>query len=379
MTLGRGLDSLIPPQDKNQEASSQNQAGMPQNSVPPASAPAQAPEPALPPAPPESDANAIIPKQIPVPPKAQVLPIPTPREARVGTPTSPRESVGVAQAATEPDMIRGDEAIFHIEVERIKPNPHQPRRNFNEGALHDLASSIREFGVIQPLVVSKVETETPMGTLVEYQLIAGERRLMASKLAGLPRVPVIIRNVPLEREKLELAIIENLQREDLNPIESARAFARLQDEFRLTQREVAARLGKSRESIANTLRLLNLPTPIQDAIGKKQISESQGRLLLAVSDMASQEKFFQELLRENLSVRELKSRIRKETTKKEEIAELVLAVDPELEFIKKQLESFLGTPVLIQRSGENGKIVIEFYSEEELRGILQKIKPEEIA
>lgn len=275
------------------------------------------------------------------------------------------------------EAVRPNDSVFHIEVEKIKPNPHQPRRHFDEVALRDLASSIREFGVIQPLVVSKVEMETALGTAVEYQLIAGERRLMASKLAGLPRVPVIVRNVPLEREKLELAIIENLQREDLNPIENARAFSRLQDEFGLTQREIAVRLGKSRESVANTMRLLNLPSFIQDAVSKKQISESQGRLLLAVGDLAAQQKLFEDLLKESMSVRELKSRIKKES-QGEDTAQLVHAqVDPELKFVKDQLESFLGTPVSIHRSGDSGKIVIDFYSEEELRGILQKINPEE--
>lgn len=354
MTLGRGLDSLIPPQDQKPESGSQNQA-----------VPTSQPAPALPPAPPESDANAlVVPTPQPTPTAQSALPL-----------------VRTANPASE-DGIRGDEAVFHIEVERIKPNPHQPRRNFDEGALHDLASSIREFGVIQPLVATKVETETPMGLLVEYQLIAGERRLMASKIAGLARVPVIVRNVPLEREKLELAIIENLQREDLNPIESARAYARLQDEFRLTQREVAARLGKSRESIANTLRLLNLPTAIQDAIAKNQINESQGRLLLAVSDMSAQQKLFEDLLRESFSVRELKLRINKANQAKAEgQTRMALVIDPELEFLKDQLSHALGTPVVIQKVGSppagGGKIVIDFFSEEELRGIIEKIKPEQ--
>ena len=128
------------------------------------------------------------------------------------------------------------DAIFHIEVDKIKPNPYQPRKHFDEGALKDLASSIREFGILQPLVVSKVETETDSGTKVEYQLIAGERRLMASKRAGLERVPVIIRQAAERAEQLELAIIENLQRENLDTIEMARSYARLQDEFGMTQR-----------------------------------------------------------------------------------------------------------------------------------------------
>jgi ParB/RepB/Spo0J family partition protein len=151
------------------------------------------------------------------------------------------------------------EAVFHIEVEKIKPNPQQPRRDFNQDAIKELAASIREFGILQPLVVTKVVKEVPTGTDVEYYLIAGERRLRAAKYLGLERVPAVIKNVDLEKERLELAIIENLQRENLNPVEMGRAFARLQDEFRLTQREIAARLGKSREAVANTMRLLDLP------------------------------------------------------------------------------------------------------------------------
>ena len=170
------------------------------------------------------------------------------------------------------------ESIFHIEIEKITPNPDQPRRHFDQDALHELASSIREFGFLQPLVVSKVEKETPTGIEVEYQIIAGERRFMAAKMLGLPRVPAIIRNINLEREKLELGVIENIQRENLNPIEMARAFQRLQEEFRMTQREIAAKLGKSREVVANSVRLLDLPEYIQRAVEKGEVSESNARL-----------------------------------------------------------------------------------------------------
>ena len=339
MSLGRGLESLIPPQGEHSEAGSD-----------------------------------VVQKTL----GSGISE--TPAFHGVDSPPEQDTALQVPQPTVEPEAVRAKEAVFHIEVEKIKPNPHQPRRHFDEAALRDLAASIREFGIIQPLVVSKSEQETSTGTAVEYQLIAGERRLMASKLAGLPRVPVIIRNVPLEREKLELAIIENLQREDLNPIESARAFARLQDEFKLTQREIAVRLGKSREAVANTMRLLNLPSFIQDAIAKKQISESQGRLLLAVSDLGAQQKLFDDLLKGGMSVRELKSRIQKTSVKEEkEMPQTVVRVhDPELEFIKSQLSTFFGTPVAIQRMGDSGKIVIDFFSEEELRSILEKINPEEI-
>lgn len=134
----------------------------------------------------------------------------------------------VAEKPVEKSILRPDtgEAIFHIETEKIQPNPFQPRKNFDEAQLMELASSIREFGIIQPLVVSKIEKETPYGTAIEYQLIAGERRLMAAKIAGLPRVPAIVRRAPEDKEKFEMAIVENVQRADLNPIESARSYAK---------------------------------------------------------------------------------------------------------------------------------------------------------
>ncbi len=386
MTLGRGLDSLIPPQSDANPQGSAPVSGVPAPRSVPAPTPEQTPlsPAALPPAPPENPAEMPVPVAPPVapvsPPAAMVPPVP-PAPSSVLPAVNPHTTnfgVGVKQTLFPKEEVRGDEAIFHIEVEKIKPNPHQPRRHFDDGALHDLASSIREFGVIQPLIASKVQIETPMGTLVEYQLIAGERRLMAAKLAGLPRVPVIVRNMPLEQEKLEIAIIENLQREDLNPIENARAYAQLQDQFRLTQREIAVRLSKSRESIANTMRLLNLPTVIQDAIATKQIGESQGRLLLAVTDISAQQKLFEDLLHENFSVRELKLRINKANQSGQGAvqARMNLVHDPELQFLKDKLELVLGTPVSIQRNGPSGKIVIDFFSEEELRGIIERIKPE---
>lgn len=269
------------------------------------------------------------------------------------------------------------EAVFHIEVEKIKPNPHQPRKNFDEESIKELAASIREFGILQPLVVSKVEKETPTGADVEYQLIAGERRFLAAKYLGLERVPVIIRNVDLERERLELAIIENIQRENLNPIEIARAFSRLQDEFGLAQREIALRVGKSRETVANTVRLLSLPTFIQQAIEKGEISESHGRLLLAVSDPAVQQKLFSDLLEKRITTRELKGKIenfRNQGSRKSSEAE---DIGPELKIIQEKLSSELGAPVEVQKRGESGKITITFYSDEELKNIVRKLGKEE--
>ncbi len=263
--------------------------------------------------------------------------------------------------------------IFHIEVEKIKPNPFQPRRDFDEEALRELAGSIREFGILHPLVVTKAEIPTESGTDVEYQLIAGERRLMAAKMAGLERVPAIVKSVPTDRERLELSIIENIQRENLNPIETARAYAKLQDQFGLTQREIASRLGKSREVIANSVRLLNLPSHIQEAVSQGAVNESQARLLLMVSDLKEQQNVFEDLIRNNLSVRELRSRIQ---VAKASLAPAPIetpAADPEVEYLESQLREALGTKVRLQKEGVGGKLTINFYSPEELQGIIARL------
>lgn len=252
------------------------------------------------------------------------------------------------------------ESIFHIEVEKIKPNPYQPRRDFGEESLRELGQSIREFGIIQPLIVSKVVRETERGTEVEYQLIAGERRLLAAKMIGLERVPAVVKKIRADKDKLEIALIENIQRSDLNPIEAAKAYARLQDEFNLTQREIAARIGKSRETVANTLRLLNLPSKIQEALAQNKINESQALALLAIANLEEQEKAFQ-----NLLVRKLAARGFREKTD--------AAENPEKIYWEKQLEEKLGAPVKVIKQGAKGKMVIQFYSEEEWQAILRKL------
>ncbi len=260
-------------------------------------------------------------------------------------------------------------AVFQIEVEKIFPNPHQPRRYFDQEQLKGLANSIREFGIIQPLVISKILKETETGTNVYYQLIAGERRLLAAKMVGLRTVPAIIKSVSAEKEKLEISIIENIQRADLNPIEVARAYAKLQDEFGLTQREIGARLGKSRETVANTLRLLNLPSEIQLAVEQGRINESQARILLQIEDISKQREIFSSLLTkegEGLTVRGLKEKIKTEIIKPKKI-------NPEVEEIKSRLEEVLGTKVIIREDGDKGKLVIDFYSIEELSSLAEKI------
>ena len=253
------------------------------------------------------------------------------------------------------------ESIFQIEVEKITPNPYQPRHDFDEQGLQELAQSIREFGILQPLVVSKIEKETEHGTEVEYQIIVGERRLRAAKIAGLERVPAIIKKIDHNRNKLEIALIENVQRSDLNPLESAKAYARLQDEFNLTQREIATRVGKSRETIANTLRLLNLPFHIQEALTQRKINESQARALLAVSDIQKQDEMFQQLLSKKLSARKIRQHIAKPPA------------DPQQRYWEERLEEKLGAPVKIIKHGGRGKMVVQFYSEEEWQAIMNKL------
>lgn len=267
------------------------------------------------------------------------------------------------------------EHVFLIEVNKITPNPYQPRREFDEEELKNLANSIREFGILQPLVVTKIIEDLPTGTNVRYQLIAGERRFRAASLIGLERVPAIIKNVALDKERLEMAIVENVQRANLNPIESARAYNRLQDEFKLTQREIAQRIGKSREVIANTMRLLNLPTNIQDAVSEGKIGESQARLLLTVDDLQQQQLLFDEILKANLSVREVKNKIDylKSIKLNEGKVAAVNPADPEALNIKQQLEEALGTQVFVEKSGPSGTIKIQFSSPEELYALLQKM------
>lgn len=267
-----------------------------------------------------------------------------------------------------------EDRIFHIEPDRIDPNPHQPRRHFDEETLRELAHSIREFGILQPLVVSKVEEDSESGRSVRYELITGERRLKAAKMLGLPTVPVIVRDIAPDVEKLELSVIENIQRADLDPIEAARAMARLQDEFGMTQREIAGKLGKSRESVSNAIRLLSLPSDVQGAIAEGKVNESQGRMLLSLDDPQVQSSMFAAILKDNLSVRELEGKIRKAKSKSSGGLSGAggVSVNADAKALQDRLEEFLGTKVRVTRDGRSGRIVISFYSQEELNALLGK-------
>ena len=265
-------------------------------------------------------------------------------------------------------------SIFWVDVEKVKPNPFQPRREFDEARLRDLADSIRQYGVLQPLVVSRMEVlKEDGGIIVEYELIAGERRLRASTLAGLAQVPVIIRVGDDNMAKLELAIIENLQREDLNAVERARAFFRLVEEFKFTHVQIGAKVGKSREYVSNTLRLLALPQEILDALSAGKISEGHTRPILMLADRPEEQMvLFKEIMFKKMTVRDAEKVARKiafdRVRKKEYLP------DPEITEIEEKLQETLGTRVHIERKEQGGYITIDFFTNEDLRTILDVIK-----
>lgn len=272
---------------------------------------------------------------------------------------------GAADSSKKPP-----ESIFWIEIDKIQSNPYQPRRDFNEEAIKELAASIQEVGFLQPLLVSKTEEATESGTKVNYQLIAGERRFLAAKMLGLTQVPVVIKKITADSNRLEMAIIENLQRTDLNPLEAARAFARLQEEFGLSQREIAQKIGKERTTVGNRMRLLNLPSNVQEAVYKNKINESQAMTLLAVHDLKHQQRLFQELLAGEINTNEdLRTTIKKRQIQTD-------SKDPEKTYAEKRLEEALAAKVKIRKNRKEpnkGKIIIQFFSTGELDAIVKKI------
>lgn len=268
-------------------------------------------------------------------------------------------------------------SIFWVDIEKIKPNPFQPRREFDESRLSDLADSIRTYGVLQPLVVSRSEVIREDGGIsAEYELIAGERRLRASKIAGLEQVPVIIRVGDDSITKLELAIIENLQREDLNAVERARAFFRLVEEFKFTHVQIGQKVGKSREYVSNTLRLLALPQEVLDGLSAGKISEGHTRPILMLSERPEEQMvLYKEIVFKKMTVRDAEKVARKiafdKVRKKEYIP------DPEIAEIEGRLQETLGTRVHIEKKENGGYITIDFFTNDDLRTILDMIKTQE--
>lgn len=250
--------------------------------------------------------------------------------------------------------------VLHIEVEKIKVNAKQPRRRFTDDSMDELADSVRAYGIIQPLIVA------PQGG--GFELIAGERRLRAAQKLKLEKVPVIVREAN-EQERLEVALIENIQREDLNPIELAHAYKRLLDEFSLTQEEVGKRVGKSRPLVTNTLRLLQLPEEIKLAVMEGKITHAHAKFIMGLDSEEKQLNLFRKIMRNQMNVTEAEKEARRMGgTKKARIK--INYADKDKEF---KLREFFSTKVEIRRKGRGGLIIIDFYSDEELAEMIDKI------
>lgn len=286
-------------------------------------------------------------------------------------PIIPMDQSPFAQAVSEtpepaPITAPAGQNLTEMDLARIKPNPFQPRKVFKEEYLQELASSIKEHGILQPLVV------VPMND-GNYQIIVGERRWRASQLAGLTKVPVIIRDAMEEQQKLELALIENIQRHNLDAIEEAQAYQQLIDQYKMTQEEVARKVGKGRTTVTNMIRLLNLPLKIQRAIADDVISEGHGRAILGLMGMEKQLAMFDIVVAEGLTVRQVEDRVREIMDRPKQIKSPRGNVDPQVTAIETELRGKLGTKVRLQKNGESGRITIDFFSQEELNEFLDRV------
>jgi ParB family chromosome partitioning protein len=276
----------------------------------------------------------------------------------------PRRGLGKGLDALIPpaDNLGG---VEQIAVEAILPNPRQPRRSLDPGELEGLAASIREHGVLQPLIV------TPEPDSDKYRLVAGERRLQAARMVGLGAVPVIVRSVS-DQERLELALIENLQRTDLNPLEAAEGYRQLTEDFNLSHEEVAARVGKMRTTVSNTLRLLKLSEPVRQALAEGRISEGHARALLGLPTVQSQTAALSVIESRELNVRQTEALVRRLVGERRP-ARKSKSRSPEETDLEAQLRQALGTRVILRRSGKGGSLVIRFYSDEELNALLDRL------
>jgi ParB family transcriptional regulator, chromosome partitioning protein len=275
----------------------------------------------------------------------------------------PNTSTGAAAAVAPAQGIAG--GPLQIDIDLIDPSPYQPRTRFAEAGIEELAQSIRESGIIQPLLVRKIGSR--------YQLIAGERRWRASQRAQLLRVPVVVREVS-DEQALELTLVENIQREDLNPIEQARAFARLMEEFHLTQDEVASRTGKDRATVANSVRLLSLEEPLLEWIEEGKITAGHGRALLAVEDRKLRSDLAQKASRGKLTVRQLERMATRRSRGRGPQTQVEIH-DPNRQAALDQLQKHIGTRVTLHMptKGHPGQLILEFYDEEQLNGLYERL------
>lgn len=338
--LGRGLDALIAPQ---KAPTSANNANYKKN-------------------------DKVLEKIVEVPVEKVVekiveVPVEKVVEKIVEVPVEKRVEIPVETIVEKIVEVPAD---TYIRIDEIEPNRAQPRKNFDEDSLHELADSIRQFGIIQPLVVQKCENDN-------YEIIAGERRWRAARIAGLKEVPVIIKDYS-NLESIEIALIENIQREDLNPIEEAMAFQRLIEEFGLKQDEAAEKVAKSRTAVTNSLRLLKLDDRVKQMIVEDMISSGHGRALLAIEDKDEQYLIATKIFDHKMSVRETEKLV-KSLAQNKEAKEKTKKIDEESLIILKSMEekfkSIIGTKVCIKgKSNDKGKIEIEYYSMDELERIM---------
>jgi ParB family chromosome partitioning protein len=277
---------------------------------------------------------------------------------------TPRSGLGKGLDALIPASSQPQEGILQVPVDSVRRNPRQPRMHFDPQELEELTASVREHGILQPLIVSAEADGS-------YTLIAGERRLEAARRAGLRTVPVLVRQIG-ERERLELALIENLQRADLNPLEEAEAYRQLHEEFGLSHEEIARQVGKSRVAITNTLRLLSLAQPLKQALLEGAISEGHARALLTLSTPEAQVAALRTVLQQGLTVRQTEELVRKLSGERPQPKPARLP-PPEIQALEERLRASLGTKVSLRHSRKGGVIAIHYYSEEELNALLEKL------
>jgi ParB family chromosome partitioning protein len=273
-----------------------------------------------------------------------------------------------------PEALAASRASMEVDVDLLEPNHYQPRGQFDSGTLEDLARSIRANGVIQPIVVRRADGMTAGGR-ERYQIIAGERRWRAAKLAGLMRVPITVKDIAASEKKrlLEMALIENIQREDLNPMEAAAAYQRLVEEFKLTQEDIAAQVGKERATVANYLRLLKLSEEVRANVASGSLSMGHARAILALASDAEQKRLARDVVSRGLSVRETEALVKKEIENKSGSSPVPPKTkkDVHTRAAEEQLHISLGTPVEIRRKGKGGTIAITFTNENELQRLYE--------
>lgn len=265
------------------------------------------------------------------------------------------------------NLIEEGEQVKDVSVSEIRPNPYQPRKEFEQSAIEELADSIREHGIIQPLIVRK--------SIKGYELVAGERRLRAAKLAGLKQVPVVVKAYT-DQQLMEIALIENLQRENLNPLEEAEAYDKLIAHHDYTQEQLAKRIGKSRPHVANMLRLLQLPDSIRKMLAAAELTMGHARALLAVSDAEVQKQLANDVVKKSLNVRQLEELVKQLSVSRETKKKKPAKSEPILIELEERLRTRFGTAVKIKKGAKRGKIEIDFYSQEDLQRIIEILNDE---